>query len=226
MPGGVPGGVEGAGLGVEVATTAACDAWGWGVVVVDSQGFAIAAPMASATTTAPTTAGSILRRPRSSRSGSNSTVTDLSWHGSWRGVSRSVGHPPAAIPAPDDPARHEPAQPEDPQAEHGGGGVTWRSAGDQRDRVARGDHKDDRDGEPDRALVSTLWCRDETSDEASADDDGDRQRHGTESEQVVYGTDDEDDGGRSQRDRGDRRGAPAAITSRCRGWTIARGRGG
>src|SRR4051794_41292860 len=63
MPGGVPGGVEGAGLGVEVATTAACDAWGWGVVGVDSQGFAIAAPMASATTTAPTTAGSILRRP-------------------------------------------------------------------------------------------------------------------------------------------------------------------
>src|SRR3954452_20881957 len=76
-PGGVPGSVDGGGLGAEVATTAACDASGWGVVGVDSHGFAIAAPMASATTMAPTTAGSNLRRPRSSRSGSNSTVTAL-----------------------------------------------------------------------------------------------------------------------------------------------------
>src|SRR3954462_1397943 len=66
---------DGLGRGEPVAAMAAGVCAGCPAASLDSQGLAIAAAIATRTTIAPITAGSTLRRLRSSLTGSNSTLT-------------------------------------------------------------------------------------------------------------------------------------------------------
>src|SRR3954454_10673312 len=71
---------DGLGRGKLVAAMAAGVGAGCPAASLDSQGLAIAAPIATRTTIAPITAGSTRRGVRSWHASANSTLTAVSWH--------------------------------------------------------------------------------------------------------------------------------------------------